>query len=75
VTRAYRNRGIGKLLVRRFEHQVALELGTGVQLEVRMGNTVAQRFYQRLGYRNVFEIEGYYSDGEDALVMMKWFRF
>ena len=43
--------------------------------EVRVGNTVAQRFYRRLGYRNVFEIEGYYSDGEDALVMMKWFRF
>lgn len=75
VTSAYRQRGIGKLLVRRFEHQVALHLGTGVQLEVRAGNTVAQRFYRRLGYRNVFEIEGYYSDGEDALVMMKWFRF
>jgi ribosomal-protein-alanine N-acetyltransferase len=75
VTSAYRHRGIGKLLVRRFEHQVALQLGTGVQLEVRVGNTVAQRFYRRLGYRNVFEIEGYYSDGEDALVMMKWFRF
>lgn len=75
VTPAYRHSGIGKLLVRRFEHQVALELGTGVQLEVRVGNAVAQRFYRRLGYHNVFEIESYYSNGEDAVVMMKWFRF
>jgi len=75
VTPHYRHRGIGKLLVRRLEHQFALELATGVQLEVRVGNTIAQRFYRRLGYRDVFEIESYYSNGEDALVMMKWFRF
>jgi len=75
VTSTYRHRGIGNLLVRRIEHQFALELATGVQLEVRLGNTIAQRFYRRLGYRDVFEIEGYYSNGEDALVMMKWFRF
>ena len=75
VTTAYRHRGIGKLLVRRLEHQSALELATGVQLEVRVGNIIAQRFYRRLGYRDVFEIEDYYSNGEDALVMMKWFRF
>jgi ribosomal-protein-alanine N-acetyltransferase len=75
VTTAYRRRGIGKLLVRRFEHQSALELATGVQLEVRLGNTIAQRFYRWLGYRDIFEIEDYYSNGEDALVMMKWFRF
>ena len=75
VTHMYRHRGIGRLLVRRLEHQAALELATGVQLEVRVGNTIAQQFYRRLGYRDVFEIEGYYSNGEDALVMMKWFRF
>jgi len=75
VSSAYRRRGIGRLLVRRLEHQFALELASGVQLEVRVGNTAAQRFYRRLGYRDVFQIEGYYSNGEDALVMMKWFRF
>jgi ribosomal-protein-alanine N-acetyltransferase len=75
VSSAYRRRGIGRLLVRRLEHQFALELATGVQLEVRLGNTTAQRFYRQLGYRGIFQIEGYYSNGEDALVMMKWFRF
>lgn len=75
VSTSYRRRGIGKLLVRRLEHQFALELATGVQLEVRVSNTNAQRFYRRLGYRDVFQIDDYYSNGEAALVMMKWFRF
>jgi ribosomal-protein-alanine N-acetyltransferase len=75
VTPRYRRRGVGKLLVRRVEHQFALELATGVQLEVRVSNTAAQRFYRSLGYREVFGIEHYYANGEDALVMMKWFRF
>ena len=75
VSSAYRRRGIGRLLLRRLAHQFALELATGVQLEVRVSNTKAQRFYRMLGYKEVFEIDGYYSDGENALVMMKWFRF
>ncbi len=75
VSPRYRRRGIGKLLVNRVEHQFALELATGVQLEVRFSNTAAQRFYHRMGYHNVFGIEHYYSNGEDAIVMMKWFRF
>ena len=75
VNPRYRRRGVGKLLVRRVEHQFALELATGVQLEVRVSNTAAQRFYQRMGYHPVFGIDQYYANGEDALVMMKWFRF
>ncbi len=75
VIPSYQHRGIGRLLVNRIEHQFAFELATGVQLEVRASNTVAQRFYRRLGYREVFRIGNYYSNAEDAVVMMKWFRF
>jgi ribosomal-protein-alanine N-acetyltransferase len=75
VSPRYRRRGIGKLLVRRVEHQFAVELATAVQLEVRVSNTAAQRFYRRMGYRHVFGIDSYYANGEDAFVMMKWFRF
>jgi ribosomal-protein-alanine N-acetyltransferase len=75
VSPRYRKRGIGRLLVNRVEHQFALELATGVQLEVRVSNTTAQRFYRKMGYRDVFGIEHYYANGEDAIVMMKWFRF
>jgi [ribosomal protein S18]-alanine N-acetyltransferase len=75
VSPLFRRRGVGRLLIRRVEHQFALELATGVQLEVRVSNTEAQRFYRRLGYSPVFGIDQYYANGEDALVMMKWFRF
>jgi len=46
-----------------------------VQLEVRASNLAARNFYLRLGYREVFTIDQYYANGEDAVVMMKWFRF
>jgi ribosomal-protein-alanine N-acetyltransferase len=63
------------MLVRREEQQFAIELAAGVQLEVRVSNTAAQQFYRKVGYRDVFVIDRYYANGEDAVVMMKWFRF
>lgn len=75
VAEAFRGRGIGRMLVRRAEHQFAIHLAEGVQLEVRVSNTHAQVFYRKQGYEPVFTIGGYYSNGEDAVVMMKWFRF
>ncbi len=71
----YQRKGIGRQLVLRLEHQFALECASGSQLEVRESNAAAQRFYRRLGYENVFQVGGYYANGEDAIVMMKWFRF
>ncbi len=75
VSKVFRNAGLGRRLVRRIEHQFALESASGVQLEVRVSNQKAQKFYQKLGYQDVFRIVHYYANGEDALVMMKWFRF
>jgi [ribosomal protein S18]-alanine N-acetyltransferase len=75
VAPKYRRQGIGRLLVRRLEQEFAIEGARGVQLEVRITNTDAQKFYRRQGYREVFHIGCYYANEEDALVMMKWFRF
>jgi len=75
VSSQFRGRGIGRQLMLRTEHQFVLELATGSQLEVRESNIPAQKFYRRLGYQDVFFVGGYYANGEDALVMMKWFRF
>lgn len=75
VDTAYRRLGIGTGLLARAEHQFMVMLAAGVQLEVRSSNQVAQSFYNRLGYRTVFSIDQYYANGEDAVVMMKWFRF
>ena len=51
-----------------------MDKATAMQLEVRVSNTEAIRFYTKLGYEPVFHICGYYADTEDAIVMMKWFR-
>ncbi len=75
TARRFRRLGVGRLLVAREEQQFALELAAGVQLEVRRSNQVGQEFYRRLGYQEAFVIAGYYANGEDAIVMMKWFRF
>lgn len=75
VSPAWRRRAIGRMLVKRAEHQFAVELASGVQLEVRISNRRAREFYEKIGYRQVFCIAGYYANGEDAAVMMKWFRF
>jgi ribosomal-protein-alanine N-acetyltransferase len=73
VAEKFRHRGIGRLLVRSAEQQFAIVLAEGVQLEVRVSNTTAQRFYRKQGYQPVFTVARYYSNGEDAIVMMKWF--
>jgi [ribosomal protein S18]-alanine N-acetyltransferase len=71
ITAAYRRKGLGKILVARLERQFILERAEGALLEVRVSNTDAREFYHRLGYEEAFLLSGYYSNGEDALVMMK----
>lgn len=71
VTAAYRGKGLGGLLVSRLERQIVLEGAEGALLEVRVSNSDAQEFYRKLGYREAFLLSGYYSNGEDAIVMMK----
>jgi len=75
VSTRFRGRGIGRLLVNRLEQQFAIDLATAVQLEVRVSNTAAQQFYRRLRYREMIVVDRYYANGEDAILMMKWFRF
>lgn len=64
-----RRTGLGTALVRWLEI-VARRGGIGrVVLEVRADRHGAQRFYQRLGYRSVAVVPGYYEGREDAVRM------
>lgn len=67
-------RGIGTALVKRAEYQMLISKATAMQLEVRISNQTAQKFYKNRGYEPVFQIDQYYANQEDAIVMMKWFR-
>ncbi len=68
---AFRRRGVARTLL---AHALAAcGTGEGVRalLEVRVGNTAARTLYQKCGLRVIGLRKGYYSDGEDALVMAK----
>ena len=70
-----RKQGIGKKLVARTEREFILVGASSIQLEVRESNVGAQEFYEKIGYRKVLTIAEYYANGEDAIIMMKWFPF
>jgi ribosomal-protein-alanine N-acetyltransferase len=64
----YQRRGIGRALLRACEAQIRQPR---VRLTVRMSNNGAITLYELEGYRTCDVWKGYYSDGEDGLVMEK----
>lgn len=71
VDHAHRNMGVGSALMGWME-ATALTAGTGcIFLEARKGNTQAREFYARLGYLEVAEVSGLYSNNEDGVRIAK----
>ena len=66
-----RRRGLGRLLMQAGETALAAFGCSAIVLEVATNNVDAQAFYERLGYRQIGRIPGYYADGTDALVLKK----
>lgn len=71
VDPAFRGQGLGKRLLE-YALQYCCQLGAEqIELEVRTGNDVAVALYQKYGFE-IRELRPcYYSDGEDAFVMVK----
>lgn len=74
VNKPYQGYGFGKMIL-----EFILELceKSGVEflsLEVRKSNERAQNLYQSFGFQKAFTRPNYYSDGEDAYVMVKYFE-
>jgi ribosomal-protein-alanine N-acetyltransferase len=65
-----RQNGLGRLLLRHAVSRLVVEGVSWIKLEVRAGNTVAQRLYSEEGFETLRQIPRYYNDGEDALVMV-----
>lgn len=65
-----RGNGIGTRLLRQALSAMALEGATSVKLEVRNNNEGAKRLYRRFGFQPRRRVVSYYSDGEDAVIMM-----
>jgi [ribosomal protein S18]-alanine N-acetyltransferase len=69
VAPPYRRGGVGRRLLEWLE-KCAVVAGTfNVTLEVREGNKGAQLFYERMGYRTLGQLPGYYQGIEAALRM------
>jgi ribosomal-protein-alanine N-acetyltransferase len=69
VTPLYRRLGIGRQLMEWLE-KCAVTAGTfNVTLEVRAANEGAQLFYERMGYRPLANVAGYYQGIEAAIRM------
>ncbi len=66
-----RGRGVGRQLVEWLEEPALVAGITTVVLEVRAGNRAARAFYERLGYRPVGRLAGYYQGRESAIRMRR----
>ena len=71
VAQSHRGQGIGLALVRAALIEFQERGVASVFLEVRAGNEVAVRLYERVGFEEIARRKGYYANGEDARVMKR----
>ncbi|MBE5749498.1 MAG: ribosomal-protein-alanine N-acetyltransferase [Clostridiales bacterium] len=67
----YRRKGIGKDLLKIAEHTIKEKSISKIFLEVRESNNPAIGLYTNAGYKRLSVRKKYYSDGENAVVMVK----
>lgn len=65
----YQRLGFGRTLMTALMKEAASLGATAMTLEVRASNHVAQHLYARLDFQSEGVRPGYYSDGEDALIL------
>ena len=71
VAPEHRRRGIAARLMHHMEDALLRRGITSAVLEVRVSNEAARRLYMNSGYAVVQQLHAYYSDGEDAYLMVK----
>lgn len=71
VAPEHRRRGIAEMLLSHIENALTVRSVPTIMLEVRVGNTGAQRLYEHLGYTRTQRIEQYYNNGEACFIMVK----
>jgi ribosomal-protein-alanine N-acetyltransferase len=71
VKPAYRRAGIGRKLIAWLEESALVAGISVIYLEVRDGNEVARAFYEKLGYRRIKHLPGYYGGREAAIRMAR----
>lgn len=67
----YQRAGVGRRLIEWLEASALVAGISVVYLQVRATNRVAHTFYEKLGYRKIKHVPGYYSGRESALYMAR----
>ena len=65
---SHRMKGIGSALIRHIVKEMNVPI---LEVQVRRSNAVAQKFYISLGFKKKEVIPCYYSNNEDAFIMVK----
>jgi ribosomal-protein-alanine N-acetyltransferase len=73
VKEGYRYNKIGTKLLNAIQSVLWKQGAQSISLEARITNIPAHKFYAKHGFVPVWVEQGYYSDGEDAVVMKKQF--
>ena len=71
VHRDYRRKRIGRILMEILERLFVEKGASEARLEVRVSNKPAIYLYRSMGYSIAGTYHSYYSDGEDAYIMLK----
>jgi ribosomal-protein-alanine acetyltransferase len=71
VAPTYQRIGVGRQLLEWLEKCAAVAGICSIDLEVRAQNSVAQLFYESMGYRKLAHMPGYYEGVEDAFRMRR----
>lgn len=71
VNKAHRGKGYGKQLMESALQLLKINQIESVFLEVRVSNKVARSCYLSCGFKEIAVRKGYYSNGEDAVIMEK----
>jgi ribosomal-protein-alanine N-acetyltransferase len=71
VIQESRRKGVAQALINRALEGMRYYKAKQCFLEVRVTNDAATSLYKKLGFETSRTINGYYSDGEDAYVMIK----
>ena len=72
VSVGFRRRGIGSLMMDAFAQTCGMRGMKRIELEVRISNDEAIRFYKRYGFEISQLLPKFYTDGEDGYKMIKF---
>ncbi len=71
IEKEFRGKGLSKVLLEKSFFEINKQSIKTIQLEVSVTNEIAINLYQKMGFTTSRSIAKFYSNGEDAYIMLK----